>query len=146
MIQIDFKENIENHNHKDCTITFPMLNRDFSGDTYWFRVGLDEDIDYSEVIKFVISNYKEDYENIKNLNIRRSYFWFFHFFDQYNQGVLITKQDNSTFKLNFVIKCTDYFEEFIFEEEQYLVDRGLFIKELKQELMNFNTFSVMMSK
>ncbi len=137
MIKIDFKENTEYYTHEDSVIVFPTLNRDFLGDTYWFSVGLDNEESYSDVVKSVATLYKKDCENIKNLNVGSSYFWFFHFFDQCNQGVLITNLDNSKFKLNFVVKCTDYFEEFIFEKEEYLLDRSLFIDQLEEELIMF---------
>lgn len=137
MIKIDFKENIENYNHDDSMIMFPTINRDFLGDSYWYSDGVDNYNDFSDVVKFILSSFKKDYDRIKRIGIGHSYFWFFHFFDECNQGVLITNLDNSKFKLTFVVKIVIYFDEFIFEDEEYFLDREAFIQQLEQELNKY---------
>ena len=137
MIKIEFKENHENYAHDDSIIEFPSLGKKLVGDTYWFRVGIDSSIPYEGVVQFIASTFQKDLNSIKNLYSKRSYFWFFHFFDEGDEGVIITNIDNVNLKLNFVYKFRNRNQEYIIEEEEYFLNREAFLIEMEKEIKKY---------
>ena len=132
MIEIIFNENLENPCHNDIKIIFNFADIVEVGDSYHFA-GVDEDKAYKDVHLRVVKYYQKSFDKLKHLFVGRSLFWFYHIFDESDNGLLITNTDNTFFAIQFCTKCKySSGEEYIFLKEIYIVNKELFLSDCEK--------------
>ena len=133
IIKIVYAPNDKSSGHDDLIVEFPCFGKKFIGDSYWFIVSDETIKDENDIPVKIATYFLKDFNTLLNLGVKRSYFLFFHFGDESDFGVLVTRKNEENFEFQFICKLRDT-PEYIFLDELLISDRNLFLTDLKETL------------
>jgi hypothetical protein len=123
MIKIIFTENFQNPLVDDVMFSFSFAKLNIRGGLYSFG-GHPDDQAYQDVVNRAKTYYQSKIEVLNDLSIGRSYFWFFNFWDESEEGILVTCLTEDLLQIQFCTKIKySSWEEYIFKQDLYQVNR-----------------------